>query len=216
MLIRFNQTPNGLRYLRVGGRGFCLGAGKTRSHKNAYKSRRIPHVRCTLCWQELGLKHTPPKNQHHAFDWLDFTRATIFYKPDFAIETETDLLKRQSRELAITFATNWLSEKFTLPEKINLAKKPEPNLPKLLLKPWSRFWSPDLTKENASQKKRTLQNETACLPKLYLKTLKPILETGANLTRNFLNQNHEPIFEKQKLGKLPPLKIPEFIEYNFC
>jgi hypothetical protein len=27
--------PNGLRYLRVGGRGFCLGAGKTRSQKNA-------------------------------------------------------------------------------------------------------------------------------------------------------------------------------------
>jgi len=28
------QAPNGLRYLRVGGRGFCLGAGKTRSQKN--------------------------------------------------------------------------------------------------------------------------------------------------------------------------------------
>jgi hypothetical protein len=27
--------PNGLRYLRVGGRGFCLGAEKTRSQKNA-------------------------------------------------------------------------------------------------------------------------------------------------------------------------------------
>jgi hypothetical protein len=26
---------NGERYLRVGGRGFCLGAGKTRSQKNA-------------------------------------------------------------------------------------------------------------------------------------------------------------------------------------
>jgi hypothetical protein len=29
------QTPNGLRYLRVGGRGQCLGAGKTQSQKNA-------------------------------------------------------------------------------------------------------------------------------------------------------------------------------------
>ena len=28
-------APNGLRYLRVGGLGFCLGAGKTRSEKNA-------------------------------------------------------------------------------------------------------------------------------------------------------------------------------------
>jgi hypothetical protein len=26
---------NGLRYLRVGGRGFCSGAGKTRSEENA-------------------------------------------------------------------------------------------------------------------------------------------------------------------------------------
>jgi len=36
---------NGSRYLRVGGRGQCLGAGKTRSEKNARKCRRIPHVR---------------------------------------------------------------------------------------------------------------------------------------------------------------------------
>jgi hypothetical protein len=27
------QTPNGVRYWRWGGRGFCLGAGKTRSQK---------------------------------------------------------------------------------------------------------------------------------------------------------------------------------------
>ncbi|KXK13247.1 MAG: hypothetical protein UZ14_CFX002001764, partial [Chloroflexi bacterium OLB14] len=29
------RLPNGLRYLRVGGRGLCLGAEKTRSQKNA-------------------------------------------------------------------------------------------------------------------------------------------------------------------------------------
>ncbi len=27
-----------------------------------------------------------------------------------------------------------------------------------------------------------------------------------------MNQKPEPIFEKQKLGKLPPLKVPDFIE----
>jgi len=43
------KPPNGLRYLRVGGRGQCLGAGKTRSEKNARKCRRVPSVRCTLC-----------------------------------------------------------------------------------------------------------------------------------------------------------------------
>ena len=43
----FALPSNGLRYLRVGGRGFCLGAGKTRSQKNARKCRRIPSVGCT-------------------------------------------------------------------------------------------------------------------------------------------------------------------------
>jgi len=41
--------------LRVGGRGQCLEAGKTRSQKNACKSRRLPHVRCTLCWAVFRL-----------------------------------------------------------------------------------------------------------------------------------------------------------------
>ena len=47
-----NHAPrmlNGLRYWQVGGRGQCLGAGKTRSQKNARKWRRIPPVQCTLC-----------------------------------------------------------------------------------------------------------------------------------------------------------------------
>jgi hypothetical protein len=33
--VQCKHLPNGLRYLRVGGRGQCLGAGKTRSQKNA-------------------------------------------------------------------------------------------------------------------------------------------------------------------------------------
>ena len=44
------ERANGLRYLRVGGRGQCLGAEKTRSQKNTCKPRRLPHVGCTLCW----------------------------------------------------------------------------------------------------------------------------------------------------------------------
>jgi hypothetical protein len=35
--------------------GFCLGAEKTRSQKNACKSRRLPHVRCTLGGRERPL-----------------------------------------------------------------------------------------------------------------------------------------------------------------
>ena len=33
-----------------------------------------------------GKHDTPPKNQNPDFQWLDFTRATIFYKPDFALK----------------------------------------------------------------------------------------------------------------------------------
>ena len=32
------------------------------------------------------------------------------------------------------------------------------------------------------------------------------------MKRNFLKQRPEPIFEKQKPGKLPLLKVPDFIE----
>jgi hypothetical protein len=45
------------RYLRVGGRGLCLGAGREAalSQKNAPKSRRLPYVRCTLCWAHFRI-----------------------------------------------------------------------------------------------------------------------------------------------------------------
>ena len=57
----------------------------------------------------------------HRLNWLDFTRATIFYKPDFTNETNFELQERQSRELAETFAENWLCE------KNKLARKNEPD-----------------------------------------------------------------------------------------
>jgi hypothetical protein len=47
-LVKVLET-NGLHYLRVGGRGFGLGAEETRSEKNTRKWRRIPPVGCTLC-----------------------------------------------------------------------------------------------------------------------------------------------------------------------
>jgi len=49
---------NGLRYWRWGGHGLCLGPEKTRSQKNACRRcRRIPSVRCTLCWAVLKSVH---------------------------------------------------------------------------------------------------------------------------------------------------------------
>ena len=62
--------------------------------------------------------------------WLDFTRATIFYKPGIVLENGTDLSKRQSRGFAETFAKNWLYEKITLPEKHELGEKARTKLAK--------------------------------------------------------------------------------------
>ena len=55
----FAMRANGLRYLRVGGRGQCLGAEKTRSQKNAQKCGRIPSVQCTLCWVRFYFTRFP-------------------------------------------------------------------------------------------------------------------------------------------------------------
>ena len=106
----------------------------------------------------LAAKKTEP-----CFNWLDFTRAIIFYKPDFDNESNFELQERQSQELAETYAKNWLCQKRNLSEKTNLAKKPELNLPKLMLKTGSQFWKPDLTKRNASQKKTDFAKWN-CLP----------------------------------------------------
>jgi hypothetical protein len=47
----YNEPPNGLRYPRVGGVWIRSESGKkTQSQKKAGKSRRLPHVGCTLCW----------------------------------------------------------------------------------------------------------------------------------------------------------------------
>ena len=129
----------------------------TRRRKLLEIAAESPASGARFVGKNWGKHDTPPKNQNPDFQWLDFTRATIFYKPDFAIEDEQELKERKSRELAETFAKNWFCKKFTVPEKMNLAKKPEPNLSKLFLKPWSQFWEPDFAKKNASQKNELCQ-----------------------------------------------------------
>ncbi len=149
----------------------CAGAGTAKpSSQKMIRRRKLleiaaesPASGARFVGKNWGKENTLPKNQNHAFNWLDFTRAIIFYKPDFAIEDEQELKERKSRELAETFAKNWFCKKFTVPEKMNLAKKPEPNLSKLFLKPWSQFWKPDFAKKNASQKNKLCQMKTfAC------------------------------------------------------
>jgi hypothetical protein len=57
---------------------------------------------------------------------------------------------------------------------MSLTKKPEPNLPKRLLKKCSRFQKPDFTKKSASRKNELCQTKPLACQKPNLKTLKPI------------------------------------------
>ena len=171
LLLHFALPANGLRYWALGRAWILFGSRENSKPENYRKKPQNPQrpVHALLVRPTFGRRAA--QKPEPCLNWLDFTRATIFYKPDFAMGTETELKERQSRELAQTFAKNWLCQKVTLPEKMNLAKKPEPNLPKLLLKKSSQFRKPDLVKKNTSQKKWTLQNETVCLQKLWPKTV---------------------------------------------
>ena len=152
----------------------------------------------------------------HRLNWLDFTRTTIFYKPDFVLENKPDLKERQSRELAETHAKNWFCKTVTLPEKTDLAKKPNPNLSKLLLKTLKPILETWLYQRERKPWKMDFAKWNRLLARISAKTLNPILETWANMTQNFLNQKHEPIFKPIKFGNSPPLKDLTLTNQNFC
>jgi hypothetical protein len=52
------EPPNGLRNPLVGGRGQGLKAEKTQSQRKAPKTRRVPHIGCTLCWAGFPILRT--------------------------------------------------------------------------------------------------------------------------------------------------------------
>ena len=81
---------NGLRYPQVGGRGLCLGAGKTRSQKNPCKPRRIPSVQCTL-------KDKPSFYTRERWSTQNGSKMQILvekaqFKPVFGLRSENALL----------------------------------------------------------------------------------------------------------------------------
>ena len=60
--------------------------------------------------------------------------------------------------------------------KIKPDKKPEPNLPKPLLKNWSRFQRPDFAEKEGLRQRRTLPDENFCWPELSPKAWSRFLE----------------------------------------
>jgi hypothetical protein len=60
---------------------------------------------------------------------------------------------------------------------MNLANKPESNLPKLCLKTLKPILETLLNPKRTLPKQRTFVNQNLCKPKPCLKTVKPILET---------------------------------------
>jgi hypothetical protein len=92
----------------VGGRGKCLRAEKTRSEKTIEKSRRIPHVHCTLCWatcqRERWLKKDDTANTTkilHATLIFTITKklrlTKRLLKKDFAKQTRTEVLEKPTQ-----------------------------------------------------------------------------------------------------------------------
>jgi hypothetical protein len=63
----------------VGGRGFGLEAGKTQSQKKAQKPRRVPQVRCTLCWQAF-VQDSLTENQNHRHKTDKIIARTLFFR----------------------------------------------------------------------------------------------------------------------------------------
>ena len=163
--------------------------------------RRIPSVRCTLCWADADLQDTQPKNRTTLLTDLIlhapqiFTSPTLFWKLRLTWKNaEAENLPKPL--LKTDFIKKWLCQK-----KRTWQKNPNQTCRNFCEKPWCQFWRLDFVKNNLCYKNITSQNETACLPKLWLKILKPIWETWANLTRNFLKQKHEPIFKPTKFWK---------------
>ena len=115
------------------------------ARKNAWKSGRLPHVQCTLCWKALRKTR-----------WLKTRTATI-------------KLRRLLHELSSLARTKkWLTKilgdwkpLFTqdFPKKYDVTKKPNQNLPKLLPKKWSRFWEPTKPTTKKAEEKNFCQTD---------------------------------------------------------
>ena len=65
---------------QVGGRGQGLGAEKTRSQKNACKSRRLPHVHCTSVGWDILFHQRNSAQREYTAKWQT-------HKPYTAVET---------------------------------------------------------------------------------------------------------------------------------
>ncbi len=132
------------------------------------------------------------------------------------MEKKIDLPKRKSWELAETYA-----EKLTLQTVIYARRN----------RPGKKAW-PKLAETFAKKLEANFGNQTwpksAQARKSKICQMKPLAHQNLNESHeaNFrdlskfdtklLNQKHEPIFEKQRFGKLLPLKVPNFVEQNFC
>jgi len=65
------EAPNGLRYWQVGGRGFCLGAGKNLKVGKCLKIRTLPtcpvHALLDelLCYRDYVFNYSPESKSGH-------------------------------------------------------------------------------------------------------------------------------------------------------
>ncbi len=75
---------------------------------------------------------------------------------------------------------------------------------------------PDFAENGACHKKQLCQIKTlAC--ENFDQSLEADFRNVNKFDAKYFEKRHDPIFEKQRFGKLPPLKMPNFIEHeNFA
>ena len=117
------QTPNGLRYLRwERGRRSRPARKRLRRRKRLGMCAESPASGARLVRWLRVMQEPLPKNRTTPFVTWFYTRHN-YLQAWLCHWKWYRFAKTQSRELAETFAKNWPCEKFTLPEKTNLAKK---------------------------------------------------------------------------------------------
>ena len=79
-----DKPPNGLRYLRVGGRGFCLGAGKNSKRE---KCSKMPQNPTRQVHALLGAVFV---NYNSVF--FDYFTTAYFYRADFTSLQDCEMI----------------------------------------------------------------------------------------------------------------------------
>jgi hypothetical protein len=154
--------PNGLRYLRVGGRGFCLGAGKNSKPEKCLKMPQNP-TRQVHALLAGFVQDALINNQNHCHKTDEIIARTLLFRKN----QKTGFSKTLAKKILNLFAPSCLLKKDNfymltkmLAEKMRLLllSKLTPRKDKPILKTYAN-------KPRTKPKQRNKANQNHCKPK---------------------------------------------------